>query len=176
MMSALPPILQRLRNAELCAVVPSSHRFSQRQAVSVSELTEEPLVRVPPEVYPHLDACLMECSEVEGRRPRILHADPNTFRLVSSAESGLAVTVLSTLLESVVRNCDVVFPPVANASFDAGVELWRHRSDHSPIVEELLLDAQTGTLVRPEADQQARLLVANELVGVIDQLSHQGVR
>lgn len=140
---------RRIRSAELRAVVPSSHPFSKRQAISVGELTEEPFVWVPPDVYPHLDACLMGLSEAEGRRPRILHVDPNTLNLVSYVESGLAVTVLSTIMQSFVRNRDVVFLPVANASFTTGVELMWLPGDRSSLVEELLLDSQTEAMLHP---------------------------
>jgi len=71
-------------------------------------------VWIPPEIYFHLDADIMELCEVAGHRPRIIHTDPNTLNLISFVESSLRVTVLSTSeqrapLSSTAR-CEQAFP------------------------------------------------------------------
>lgn len=138
---------KRMRNAALKAVVPSSHPLAERRMVSFGELKAEPFLWVPADIYPQLWSDVMELWEAEGCRPQVVHTDPVILNLVSLVESGMGVTIATTLTESFVNNSRIAYLRLSGVSYDAGVELIWCEGGSSPLVTAFLLDAETENVL-----------------------------
>lgn len=138
---------KHIRSVELRAVVPLNHPFAKRKVIHLGELAEEPFLWIPPEVYPQLHNDLVKFCEIEGYRPHIVHTDPIILNLVSLVESGLGVTVATTLTQSFVHNRNLSYLRLSGIRYDPGVELLWQDGGSAPLVTAFLLDAEAESLI-----------------------------
>ncbi len=122
-----------LQSEPMVAVLQRDHASAQRDAVSLNDLADEPLLLFPREIGPHLfDAVLAACRQA-GFEPRLGQTTPQIASIVHLVAAGFGVAIVPESMSQLGPEA-VVFKPLLNGGPKAPLAFARSESDTSPIV------------------------------------------
>ena len=132
--------LTRLVEERLIAALPDQHPLTERTAVRVAALAQEPFV-LPPRRISGLYEDVVSVCRAAGFTPQVVQEASEMQTIISLVSAGIGVSLVPSSVETF-RMPRVSYRPLRGTNASLEIALARRRGDRSPLVEQFELVAR----------------------------------
>jgi DNA-binding transcriptional LysR family regulator len=137
-----------IRSEPLVAVLPSTHRLAEADAVAVADLAEEPFVAYAPHLRSVLLGAVEEACAAHGFQPRVAMPVTETSTLVSFVAAGVGVSLVPASVGGMTV-AGAVYRPLADDTTRVQIALAWRSDDQSSVLERALRIVHSAVMRRP---------------------------